>query len=100
MLYKGKGVVFLYLEILINIVIVIYILTISILFVKNKCFFKGISINSLLGLVVLFALKLFENILSIKIYINSITVMLAILFGPLGVVFNMIINYFIKMSFF
>ncbi|MBQ1186728.1 MAG: pro-sigmaK processing inhibitor BofA family protein [Clostridia bacterium] len=89
-----------YLQILINVIIIVYVLVISILFAKNKCFFKGLSINSLLGLVILFALKLFENILSVKIYINSITVALAILFGPLGVVFNMIINFFIKMSFF
>lgn len=83
-----------YIKILIYIIALLYFFTVSVVFIKNKVLFKGLVTNALLGIIVLLVLKLLETFIKLKIYINYVTVMSAVLFGPIGVVFNLIFDYF------
>lgn len=63
------------------------------LLVRRNINFKSLFLCSFLGIATLSVLKIFENIFKMKIFINIISVSSALIFGPIGVIFNILINY-------
>ena len=81
-----------YYQILGIVLFVIYIITFLFILLSKKVFFKGLLLNASSGLIVLFVLKLLENIVSVPIYINSVTVGSSLILGIPGVLINLLIN--------
>lgn len=81
------------LQILFSVISVAYLISVSTYLMANKLFLKGLFINATSGLGLLFFLKLVENFFDIEVYINSLTVLVSLLLGPVGVIMNLLVDY-------
>lgn len=70
-----------------------YLIAFSWVLIKNKALFQGFFFNAVSGTFALIFLKLTEQFLMFKVYINLVTVISAIVIGPVGVLLNIIIDY-------
>lgn len=75
--------------------IISYLIFVLLYFSIKKIFIKIIFVNGIIGFSLLLFLKTFQEFIMLNVYINSVTVISSIFFGPLGVIFNLLIDYVI-----
>lgn len=82
-------------QILYTLVCIIYITVAIFLLVKRKIQIKTLLLSSFLGIVLLFLIKILKNVINIQIFINIVSVFTAIILGPIGVIYNLLVQYII-----
>ena len=71
----------------------VYMIVLFAFLVANRMLIKGLMLNAGLGILLLILLKILSVFFEIKVFINIVSVYTAIIFGIIGVVFNLLINY-------
>ena len=77
------------------VVCIIYITVVMFFLVRGKIKFKTLLLSSLSGIALLFLMKAVENLTNIQIFINILSVLTALILGPIGVIFNLLVQYII-----
>ena len=76
-------------------VFIIYVISAFVLLISSRKLIKILFINGFAGIAFLMLLKIFEKFIKLNICINIVSVYSALIFGPIGVVFNLIVNYLV-----